>query len=97
MPDVKRCVHSSGPARPDYGCALGRSQTAKRLAASASADTVDQVKSQATSDTNVSLLGIGLMGNKMARRLSEQGFQVTTWNRDGSKADSLSEVRPYCI
>lgn len=29
----------------------------------------------------VSLLGMGLMGSRMARRLIEAGYAVTVWNR----------------
>ena len=29
-------------------------------------------------------------GNKVARRLSEEGCQVAAWNRDASKAEALS-------
>lgn len=38
------------------------------------------------------MLGIGLMGNKVARRLSEEGYQVAAWNRDPSKAEALAEA-----
>lgn len=31
-------------------------------------------------------------GNKIARRLSEQGCKVAAWNRDGSKTAALSEA-----
>ena len=41
----------------------------------------------------VAVLGIGLMGNKMARRLQQQGFQVAAWNRTSDKAAPLAEVR----
>ncbi len=33
-----------------------------------------------------------LTGNKIARRLSEQGCKVAAWNRDGSKTAALSEA-----
>lgn len=32
------------------------------------------------------------VGNKIARRLAEQGCTVAAWNRDASKAQALSEV-----
>ena len=38
----------------------------------------------------IALLGTGIMGGHMARRLSEGGFAVTAWNRTASKADTLS-------
>ncbi|CAG9463631.1 unnamed protein product [Pedinophyceae sp. YPF-701] len=40
----------------------------------------------------VGLLGVGLMGNKMARRLREQGFDVWVWNRNAEKAAPLAEA-----
>lgn len=42
--------------------------------------------------TKVAVLGIGLMGNKVARRLAEEGCQVAAWNRSSSKAAALSEA-----
>ncbi|KAL3135877.1 hypothetical protein ABBQ32_007434 [Trebouxia sp. C0010 RCD-2024] len=38
----------------------------------------------------VAVLGIGLMGNKIARRLAEEGCQVAAWNRNTSKTEALS-------
>lgn len=38
----------------------------------------------------VALLGIGLMGNKMARRLRDVGFEVVAWNRTLSAAQQLA-------
>jgi len=35
---------------------------------------------------------VAFAGNKIARRLSEQGCKVAAWNRDGSKTASLSEA-----
>lgn len=40
--------------------------------------------------THVAVLGIGMMGLPMARRLCEAGFHVTAWNRSRSKADRLA-------
>ncbi|MEW5318286.1 MAG: hypothetical protein WDW38_009519 [Sanguina aurantia] len=40
---------------------------------------------------SVSILGIGLMGNKFARRLASQGFPVTAWNRTPEKAQALEQ------
>jgi len=37
----------------------------------------------------ITVLGIGLMGAPMARRLLNAGFQLTLWNRSPDKADSL--------
>ena len=38
----------------------------------------------------VSLIGTGIMGAHMARRLAQAGFTVTAWNRDRAKAAPLS-------
>jgi 2-hydroxy-3-oxopropionate reductase len=37
----------------------------------------------------IALIGTGIMGGHMARRLAEAGFAVTVWNRDRSKAEKL--------
>ena len=39
--------------------------------------------------TTVGLLGVGLMGSAMARRLLAQGFAVTAWDRNADKARAL--------
>ena len=39
---------------------------------------------------NITLLGTGLMGFPMARRLCEAGNTVRVWNRDRSKAEGLA-------
>jgi len=39
--------------------------------------------------TRIAVLGIGMMGFPMARRLCEAGCQVSAWNRSRSKADRL--------
>lgn len=44
------------------------------------------------SSTNIAFLGIGLMGDPMARRLLQAGFPVTVWNRTRAKADVLAEA-----
>ena len=41
------------------------------------------------SDRKIAVLGIGLMGASMARRLIDAGFSVTVWNRTRTKADAL--------
>jgi 2-hydroxy-3-oxopropionate reductase len=41
------------------------------------------------SPSNIALLGTGLMGAPMARRLLGAGLPVTVWNRTASKAESL--------
>ncbi len=40
---------------------------------------------------SIALLGTGLMGAPMTRRLLAAGFPVTVWNRDLSKAEALAE------
>ncbi|MFD2264650.1 NAD(P)-dependent oxidoreductase [Lacibacterium aquatile] len=39
---------------------------------------------------NIAVLGIGLMGAPMARRLIAAGYQVTLWNRTAAKAEALA-------
>ena len=39
--------------------------------------------------TDVSLLGTGLLGSSVVRRLLATGLSVTCWNRTGAKADAL--------
>ncbi|DBA81051.1 hypothetical protein WJX79_009685 [Trebouxia sp. C0005] len=56
----------------------------KALSAQESSVSSDKIK--------VAVIGIGLMGNKIARRLAEQGCKVAAWNRDGSKTAALSEA-----
>ncbi|HET8869439.1 MAG TPA: NAD(P)-dependent oxidoreductase [Aquabacterium sp.] len=40
--------------------------------------------------TTISLLGCGLMGTPMARRLLNHGYSLTVWNRTAEKADALA-------
>ncbi|WP_200883524.1 NAD(P)-dependent oxidoreductase [Aquabacterium sp. NJ1] len=40
--------------------------------------------------TRISLLGCGLMGSPMARRLLAAGYPLTVWNRTRAKAEALS-------
>ena len=42
------------------------------------------------SDRRIALLGTGIMGAHMARRLAEAGFPVTAWNRNADKAGKLA-------
>lgn len=46
---------------------------------------------KARSPLRVSVLGTGIMGSHMARRLAEAGHAVTAWNRDRVKAEKLSK------
>jgi 3-hydroxyisobutyrate dehydrogenase-like beta-hydroxyacid dehydrogenase len=41
---------------------------------------------------STAVLGTGIMGGHMARRLAEAGFAVTVWNRDRTKAEKLRPV-----
>lgn len=43
----------------------------------------------ATSPLSIAVLGIGMMGFPMARRLCEAGHRVTAWNRSRAKAERL--------
>src|ERR1700732_2092839 len=43
------------------------------------------------SDRRIALLGTGIMGAHMARRLAQVGFRVTVWNRSPDKAAKLTE------
>jgi 2-hydroxy-3-oxopropionate reductase len=38
---------------------------------------------------SIALIGTGIMGAHMARRLAQAGFAVTAWNRDRAKAEKL--------
>jgi 3-hydroxyisobutyrate dehydrogenase-like beta-hydroxyacid dehydrogenase len=42
----------------------------------------------------VAVLGVGLMGNKICRRLQQEGFAVLAWNRDHEKTEKLKDVCP---
>jgi 3-hydroxyisobutyrate dehydrogenase-like beta-hydroxyacid dehydrogenase len=39
----------------------------------------------------IALLGTGIMGTHMARRLAQAGFPVTVWNRSAAKAEQLTQ------
>ncbi|EFJ46018.1 hypothetical protein VOLCADRAFT_82085 [Volvox carteri f. nagariensis] len=41
---------------------------------------------------SVAVIGVGLMGNKIARRLASQGANVRAWNRSADKLSTLSEA-----
>ena len=43
-----------------------------------------------TTPLRIAVLGIGLMGLPMARRLSEAGHHVHAWNRTRAKAEPLT-------
>jgi 2-hydroxy-3-oxopropionate reductase len=42
-----------------------------------------------TAPRTIALVGTGIMGSHMARRLARAGFPVTVWNRDCAKAETL--------
>ncbi|KXZ55542.1 hypothetical protein GPECTOR_2g1091 [Gonium pectorale] len=63
----------------------------------ANAVQVQNAQSIQTSDgvahgVSVAVIGVGLMGNKIARRLASQGASVSAWNRSADKATALAEV-----
>lgn len=68
-------------------CARQMASSCRAQAESVSASTVE-----GDGLPSVSVLGIGLMGNKMARRLQSLGYKTTVWNRDSSKAQPLAEA-----
>jgi len=41
------------------------------------------------SSARIAVLGTGLMGGPMARRLAKAGYKLTVWNRDATKAEAL--------
>jgi 3-hydroxyisobutyrate dehydrogenase-like beta-hydroxyacid dehydrogenase len=43
------------------------------------------------SHRRIALLGTGIMGTHMARRLAQAGFPVTVWNRNAGKAEQLTQ------
>ncbi|UJA21017.1 NAD(P)-dependent oxidoreductase [Thermoleophilia bacterium SCSIO 60948] len=45
-----------------------------------------------TDQNAVAVLGTGIMGGAMARNLAADGFEVRAWNRDGSKAEALTDA-----
>ncbi len=46
---------------------------------------------KARSPLRISVLGTGIMGSHMARRLAGAGYAVTVWNRDRVKAEKLTK------
>ncbi|MBW8469552.1 MAG: NAD(P)-dependent oxidoreductase [Thiobacillus sp.] len=46
---------------------------------------------------SIAVLGIGLMGYPMARRLCEAGHQVTAWNRSRAKAERLQPFGAHVV
>ena len=40
---------------------------------------------------NVALIGTGIMGAHMARRLAQAGLPTVVWNRDRAKAEKLTQ------
>ncbi|HEX5785476.1 MAG TPA: NAD(P)-dependent oxidoreductase [Burkholderiaceae bacterium] len=50
---------------------------------------MSEVVTNTPTDTVVAVLGIGLMGLPMARRLCEAGYRVRVWNRSPAKAQAL--------
>lgn len=46
-----------------------------------------------TNNNQVSLIGLGQMGRKLAQMYVEAGFDVQVWNRNPSKAEGLKKVK----
>ena len=44
-----------------------------------------------TAPRTIALLGTGIMGSHMARRLAQAGVATTVWNRDRAKAEKLTQ------
>src|ERR1700742_2928226 len=42
-------------------------------------------------ETNIALLGLGLMGSGMAARLLDAGYPLSIWNRTPDKAKALAD------
>jgi 2-hydroxy-3-oxopropionate reductase len=47
--------------------------------------------------TQITFLGIGLMGDPMARRLLAAGHAVTVWNRTAAKAEALAGAGAHAV
>ena len=47
------------------------------------------MKMMPSPDRRIAILGTGIMGGHMARRLAQAGFSVTVWNRTTEKAEKL--------
>ncbi|ODN69535.1 tartronate semialdehyde reductase [Methylobrevis pamukkalensis] len=50
------------------------------------------IAAPATTLRRIALLGTGLMGAPMARRMAAAGFAVTAWNRSPDKAQALTDA-----
>ncbi len=37
----------------------------------------------------ITFIGLGIMGSRMAKNLIKKGFKITVWNRTKDKADEL--------
>ena len=44
-------------------------------------------------ETNIALLGLGLMGSGMAARLLDAGYPLSIWNRTPDKAKAAGRPR----
>jgi 2-hydroxy-3-oxopropionate reductase len=45
-----------------------------------------------SAQARIGFLGTGIMGSHMARRLAEDGFAVTAWNRTAAKVEALASI-----
>lgn len=48
--------------------------------------------SKASSPAAIGFIGLGLLGQAMATRLAQQGFQLLVWNREPERCTALAEV-----
>ena len=99
LPHLQR-LHHRAAQRHRLGllsarCALqeiARVQTARCGEKSPGGKSVSGMTMRQT-DRRIALLGTGIMGAHMARRLAQAGFAVTVWNRTPAKAAPLEDVR----
>jgi 2-hydroxy-3-oxopropionate reductase len=45
----------------------------------------------------IGFVGLGIMGSPMARNLANAGFELTVFNRTGSKAEEFAEANPAAV
>ncbi|GFR48885.1 hypothetical protein Agub_g10828 [Astrephomene gubernaculifera] len=63
-----------------------KAQASEATTGATAADSIENKKA-----ASVAVIGVGLMGNKIARRLASQGAQVSAWNRT-STSDKLTTL-----
>jgi 3-hydroxyisobutyrate dehydrogenase len=50
------------------------------------------LKVESMADNRIGIIGLGRMGSAMARRVAEEGFQVTGWTRSGLSPDKAAAL-----